>query len=72
MNNKKINIENDNYFKYKKILNKYFKEDEIGVWVSGFLIMNYIFEYGNNIDKFEEYIKKYRKLKKEMESKENE
>ena len=68
MNDEKINIKNDNYFKYKKILDKYFKEDEMGIWAGGFLIINYIFEYGDNIDKFEEYIKKYKKLKEEMEN----
>ena len=30
----------------------------MGVLVSGFLIMNYIFEYGDNVKKFEKYIKK--------------
>ena len=42
MMNDKLKIENDVYSKYKKILDKYFKEDEIGIWISGFLIMNYI------------------------------
>lgn len=67
--NDKLKIENDVYSKYKKILDKYFKEDEIGIWISGFLIMNYILEYGDNIDKFEEYVKKYKKLHETMKGK---
>lgn len=57
---------NDIYSKYKKILNKYVKEDEIGVWVSGFLILNYIHEYGDDIDMFEKYIKEYVKFKEKI------
>ncbi|MBR4178063.1 MAG: hypothetical protein IKR57_01785 [Bacilli bacterium] len=63
---------NTNFEEYKNIVYKYYKEEEINIWYVGYLIFNYIMQFGDNIENFEEYLRKFKNLQDELGSDNNE
>lgn len=55
-------MNNKNYSKYKKILDKYFDSTKEGITLKSIIILQYIFEFGDDIENFEEFVKKYKEL----------
>lgn len=58
---------NTNFEEYKNIVYKYYNKKETNIWFVGYLIFNYIMQYGDNIEKFEEYLRKLKNLQDELE-----